>query len=208
VQLPIAPDEASKLVTLIEAGLAADMLLLSGGVSMGKFDLVEQELRSLGAEFLFTGVLIQPGRPVVFGEVKTRPEVKASEGANNFRATDPAVTVFEKKTPFFGLPGNPISAMVTFDLFARPVLQALSGAVPVRLPTAKARLRKDFKANTGLTRFIPAILEGGLSDPEVEAIAWQGSGDVLASARANCYLVVPPDRALLAAGEMVSVVLR
>ncbi len=217
VQLPIAPDEASKLVTLMETGLAADMLLLSGGVSMGKFDLVEQEITSLGAEFFFTGVLIQPGRPVVFGEVKrsgenngksdARPHSQA-EGAGNLGASHPAETALEKKTPFFGLPGNPISAMVTFDLFARPVLEALSGAVPVRLPTAKARLRKDFKAKTGLTRFIPAILEGGLSDPEVEAIAWQGSGDVLASARANCYLVVPPDRALLAAGEMVSVVLR
>ncbi len=216
-QLPLAPDEAGKLTALVKAGLAADMLLLSGGVSMGKFDLVEQALKSVGAEFFFTGVLIQPGKPVVFGEVKTENETKSSEEnktqADASRHGEPqsldhAETAFGKKIPLFGFPGNPVSVMVTFDLFARPVLQALGGAVPVRLSTAKARLRKDFKAKTGLTRFIPAILEGGLSDPEVEAIAWQGSGDLLASARANCYLVVPPDRAQLAAGEMVSVVVR
>ncbi|MCU1219975.1 MAG: moeA, partial [Candidatus Angelobacter sp.] len=69
VQLPIAPDEEGKLTELIQEGLKADMLLLSGGVSMGKFDLVEQALKSLGAQFFFTGALIQPGKPVVFGEV-------------------------------------------------------------------------------------------------------------------------------------------
>ncbi len=186
MRLPVAPDEEDKLIALIQAGLSADMLLLSGGVSMGKFDLVEQALKSLGAEFFFTGALIQPGRPVVFGEVKVQ----------------------RRRVPFFGLPGNPISTMVTFDLFARPVLEALGGAVPARLPSAKARLRKAVKAKTGLTRFLPAILEGGLDDPEVEAIAWQGSGDLLASARANCYLVVSPDRDSIAAGEMVTVVMR
>jgi len=168
---------------------------------------VEQALKSVGAEFFFTGALIQPGRPVVFGEVRTVSETKAGEAeeGNHHPANEAEAG---KKVPIFGFPGNPVSMMVTFDLFARPVLQALGGAVPVRLSTAKARLRADYKTNKGLTRFIPAILEGGLSDPEVEAIAWQGSGDLLASARANCYLVVPPDRAQLTAGEMVSIVVR
>jgi molybdopterin molybdotransferase len=98
--------------------------------------------------------------------------------------------------------------MVTFDLFARPLLQALSGAAPSRLPTAKARLKNDFKTKTGLTRFLPALLEGELENPEVAVIPWQGSGDLLASARANCYLVVLPDRESIAAGEMVSILLR
>lgn len=187
MRLPAAPDEPRKLTFLIQAGLESDMLLVSGGVSMGKFDLVEQALKKLGAELFFTGALIQPGRPVVFGEVKK------SGG---------------KTVPFFGLPGNPVSTMVCFDLFARPVLQALSGAEPARLPSARARLQKEVKTKTGLTRFLPAILEGGLNDPHVAAIAWQGSGDVLASARANCYLVVPPDRDTIAAGEMVTVLMR
>jgi molybdopterin molybdotransferase len=182
VQLPIAPDEEGKLTELIQEGLNADMLLLSGGVSMGKFDLVEQALKALGAKFFFTGATIQPGKPVVFGEVGT--------------------------IPFFGLPGNPVSVMVTFELFARQMMEALSGAQPERLKSAKAKLKKDFKTKTGLTRFLPARLEGALDDPEVEVVPWQGSGDMLAAARANCYLVVPPDREKLAKGEMVTVVLR
>lgn len=182
VQLPIAPDEEGKLTELIQEGLKADMLLLSGGVSMGKFDLVEQALKSLGARFFFTGALIQPGKPVVFGEAGS--------------------------VPFFGLPGNPVSVMVTFELFARQVVEALSGVEPERLKSAKATLKKDFKTKTGLTRFLPARLDGGLEDPEVEVVPWQGSGDMLAAARANCYLVVPPDREKLAKGEMVTVVMR
>jgi molybdopterin molybdotransferase len=182
VQLPIAPDEESKLTELIHEGLKADMLLLSGGVSMGKFDLVEQALKSLGAKFFFTGALIQPGKPVVFGEVGS--------------------------IPFFGLPGNPVSVMVTFELFARQMVEALSGAEPERLQSAKAKLRKEFKTKTGLTRFLPARLNGALDDPEVEVVPWQGSGDMLAAARATCYLVVPSDREKLAKGEMVTVVLR
>ncbi|HEY2115534.1 MAG TPA: gephyrin-like molybdotransferase Glp [Candidatus Angelobacter sp.] len=182
VQLPIAPDEEGKLTELIQEGLKADMLLLSGGVSMGKFDLVENALKNLGAQFFFTGALIQPGKPVVFGEVGP--------------------------VPFFGLPGNPVSVMVTFELFARQMVEALSGAVPSRLKSASARLKKDFKTKTGLTRFLPAILDGGLYDPEVEVVLWQGSGDMLAAAQANCYLVVPPDREKLAKGEMVTVVMR
>ena len=182
VQLPIAPDEEGKLTELIQEGLKADMLLLSGGVSMGKFDLVEQALKSLGAQFFFTGALIQPGKPVVFGEVSG--------------------------VPFFGLPGNPVSVMVTFELFARQLVEALSGAEPSPLKSAKARLKRDFKTKTGLTRFLPAMLDGELYDPEVEVVPWQGSGDMLAAARANCYLVVPPDREKLAMGEMVTLVMR
>jgi molybdopterin molybdotransferase len=182
VQLPIAPDEEGKLTELIQEGLKADMLLLSGGVSMGKFDLVEQALKSLGAKFFFTGALIQPGKPVVFGEVGS--------------------------IPFFGLPGNPVSVMVTFELFARQMVEALSGAEAERLQSAKAKLKKEFKTKTGLTRFLPARLDGGFDDPEVEVVPWQGSGDMLAAAQANCYLVVPPDREKLAKGEMVTVMLR
>jgi molybdopterin molybdotransferase len=182
LQLPIARDEAGKLTELIQEGLKADMLLLSGGVSMGKFDLVEQALQSLGAQFFFTGALIQPGKPVVFGAVGS--------------------------VAFFGLPGNPVSVMVTFELFARQVVEALSGAEPSRLKSAHAKLKKDFKTKTGLTRFLPASLSGGLYDAELEVVQWQGSGDMLAAARANCYLVVPPDREKLAKGEMVTVVLR
>ena len=180
VQLPIAADEEGKLTELVQQGLKADMLLLSGGVSMGKFDLVELVLKKLGAEFLFTGAMIQPGKSVVFGIVKD--------------------------TPFFGLPGNPVSVMVTFDLFARQMAEALGGAEPSRPKSARARLKREFKTKTGLTRFLPARIDGGLYDSAVEPIPWQGSGDLLAASCANCYLVVPPDREKLAEGEMVTVI--
>lgn len=210
MRLPVAPDEPRKLTTLLHAGLAADMLLVSGGVSAGKFDLVEPVLKNLGAEFFFTGALIQPGRPVVFGELRFD---SGGNGSNKSRATgDPGgLDRFRARRtviPFFGLPGNPVSTMVTFDLFVRPVLDALGGATPARLALAKARLKKDFKTKTGLTRFLPAILDGGVDDPQVEIVPWQGSGDLLAAARANCYLVVPPDRESIAAGDMVSVLVR
>ncbi len=187
LQLPVAPDEEGKLTTLIHAGLeTADLLLLSGGVSMGKFDLVEMVLAKLGAQFFFTGALIQPGRPVVFGEIRKGSRV----------------------VPFFGLPGNPVSVMTTFDLFVRPLLDAMGGAPPRRTPSVSARLKNSLRTKTGLTRFLPAILEGGLYDPAVEVVPWQGSGDLLAASRANCYLVVPPDRESIAEGELLTVVMR
>ena len=181
-RLPIAPDEAGRLRELIGEGLHTDLLLLTGGVSMGKYDLVEQVLGEFGAEFIFTGATIQPGRPVVFGRAG--------------------------KTYFFGLPGNPISTMVTFDLFVRPVLDALSGAVPTPLVFLQAKLKSDVKTKTGLTRFLPALLTGEFEGAEVEAVRWQGSGDIAANARANCYLVVPPERERISAGEMVSILPR
>jgi molybdopterin molybdotransferase len=187
LQLPVAPDEQRKLTTLIHAGLnGADLLLLSGGVSMGKYDLVEQALSELGAQFFFTGALIQPGRPVVFGEIKKN----------------------SRTIPFFGLPGNPVSVMTTFDLFVRPVIDGLSGAAPRPLLGGRARLNKTFKTKTGLTRFLPAILSGGLYEPAVELVPWQGSGDLVAAGKANCYLVVAPDRELIPEGELVTVVPR
>lgn len=187
VVLPIAPDEIERLRHLVQQGLACDLLLLSGGVSVGKYDLVEQVLSSLGAEFFFTGANIQPGRPVVFGRAPARPDALP--------------------TYFFGLPGNPVSTMVCFDLFARPMVEALAGATPRRMTFTQARLKSDVKVKTGLTRFLPALLSGEYERTEVELVKWQGSGDMAATAGANCYLVVPPDREKLAAGDLVSLLL-
>ena len=178
-QLPIAPDEAGALRRLLQQGLGSDLLLITGGVSVGKYDLVEQEVEKLGAEFVFTGVAIQPGRPAVLGHVRA--------------------------VPFLGLPGNPVSTMVTFELFARPLVEALCGATPTPLRFLQAKLKTDFKTKTGLTRFLPARLSGEFENTQAEALKWQGSGDMAATATADCYLVVPPDRELLKAGELVSV---
>ncbi len=182
VRLAIAPDEPRRLRELIQEGLRSDLLLLTGGVSMGKYDLVEPVLEELRAEFFFTGAQIQPGRPVVFGKARDKY--------------------------FFGLPGNPVSTMVTFDLFVRPLLDGLSGARVAPLIFVQARLKTEFRTKTGLTRFLPARLEGEFERAEVDPVRWQGSGDIAANARANCYLVVPADRDRLAAGETVSILLR
>jgi molybdopterin molybdotransferase len=104
---------------------------------------------------------------------------------------------------FFGLPGNPVSTMVTFLLFANTMLARLAGE-PARGPRfAQAQLAREVRVKTGLTRFLPA----GLDDLKVEPLTWQGSGDLAATSRSNCFLMVPPDRPLLAAGETVTILL-
>ena len=182
VMLPVAPDQPARLRELILDGLDSDLLLLAGGVSMGKYDYVEQVLSELGAEFFFTGAQIQPGRPIVFGRVQGKY--------------------------FFGLPGNPVSTMVTFELFVLPMLEALSGRHPRKLVFLHGRLKTPVRTKTGLKRFLPAILSGEFEQVEVELAGWQGSGDIASTARANCYVVTPPDREKIDAGEWVPVLLR
>jgi molybdopterin molybdotransferase len=191
VLLPIAPDEPQRLRTLIEEGLKTDLLLMTGGVSMGRYDLVEQVLEELKAEFFFTGAKIQPGRPVVFG--------KCGAGAPASKNTG---------TYFFGLPGNPVSTMVTFELFARPILEALAGVLPRTLQFTYAKLKSEIRVKPGLKRFLPAILSGEFEASQVELVPWQGSGDIAATARANCYIVIPPDREFITSGEFVPIMLR
>jgi molybdopterin molybdotransferase len=199
VLLPVAPDEPQGLRRLVLQGLQWDLLLLTGGVSMGRYDLVEQVLAEMHAEFFFTGAKIQPGRPVVFGQC----------GAGAPSATSgPVPTREEPATYFFGLPGNPVSTMVTFELFARPMLEALAGQSQRKLAFLHARLKAEICVKTGLKRFLPAILSGEFENSEVERVAWQGSGDIAATARANCYIVIPPDRERIAAGEWVAVMMR
>lgn len=198
VLLPIASDEPERLRELIEEGFESDLLLLTGGVSMGKYDLVEQVLGQFQAEFFFTGAQIQPGRPVVFGRIPCGAGAPACEGA----------AVPSDHTYFFGLPGNPISTMVTFELFARPVVEALAGMTPRKLIFLHAKLKSEIKTKPGLKRFLPAILSGQFEHVEVELVRWQGSGDIAATAAANCYIVIPPDRERIDPGEWVPVLMR
>jgi molybdopterin molybdotransferase len=204
VRLPTAPDEAHRLRELIEEGLVCDLLLLTGGVSMGKYDLVEQALAELKGEFYFTGAKIQPGRPIVFGSCGADTPARADR---LFAADTRTGVSAPHKKYFFGLPGNPVSTMVTFKLFAQPMIAALSGANPQPLIFLKARLKSEIRTKTGLKRFLPAVLSGEFEDAEVELAAWQGSGDIAALARANCLLVIPHNREQIAAGEWVSLLM-
>jgi molybdopterin molybdotransferase len=219
VLLPIAPDEPERLRELIADGFETDLLLLTGGVSMGKYDLVEQALAEFDAEFFFTGAQIQPGRPVVFGRVPCGAGAPAREGerhtsgGHGFSRADKIAKESEALAPdshtyFFGLPGNPVSTMVTFELFARPVLEALAGMTPRKLVFLHAKLKSEIKTKPGLKRFLPALLSGEFEQAEVELVRWQGSGDIAATAAANCYIVIPPDRERIAAGEWMSILMR
>jgi molybdopterin molybdotransferase len=176
--LPIAPDRQDATRALVERGLESDLLLLSGGVSAGRYDVVELALADLGAEFFFDRVKIQPGQPVVFGRAREKF--------------------------FFGLPGNPGSTMVTFEIFARAALDLLSGASEAPLPMGRARLTQPFRHKPGLTRFLPARVECG----EVTPLPWQGSGDVPSLCRANAFLIADADRPEYAAGETIPIIFK
>jgi molybdopterin molybdotransferase len=205
VRLAIAPDERGRLRALIEEGLGCDLLLLTGGVSMGKYDLVEQVLGELKAEFYFTGAEIQPGRPVVFGSCRADTPVRSD--CASAAGTRTGVSAPHKRY-FFGLPGNPVSTMVTFELFARPMIEALAGMTARPLVFVRVRLKSEIRTKTGLRRFLPAVLSGEFENAEVELARWQGSGDIAALARANCYVVILPERERIEAGEWVSLLMR
>jgi len=178
----IAPDSREALGRLIENGLACDLLVLSGGISVGKYDFVAEVLTGLGAEFFIQGVAIRPGKPLAFGRVRERF--------------------------FFALPGNPVSTFVTLELFVRPAIACLGGAAFEQPVYLKARLGAPVRPPTGLTTFIPARVtrsEACSNEPVVNLVGWQGSGDLVGLAEANCFLVAHPHQTDLGPGDWVDV---
>ncbi len=182
-RLAIARDVREDVRARVAEGRMGDLMILSGGVSMGEYDLVEEVLEEFGAEFFFTGVKMQPGKPVVFGRLPAREA--------------------EPECYFFGLPGNPISTQVTFHCFAETFLRALGGEASPQPRWAQATLAEAVGGRPGLTRLLPARMDG----VEVRLVGWQGSGDLAANARANCYAELLPGRSY-APGEVVRVLLR
>lgn len=188
VRMPIVRDHTEDLEAALREARSCDLIVFSGGVSMGKFDLVEGVLEAAVARTIFTGVRMQPGKPVVFGVL----------GASASTA----------ETFFFGLPGNPVSTQVTFLCFVRPLLRALCGNRS-RMPLfVQATLSEAAPGRPGLTRLLPAVLTSEVLRPSVRVVPWQGSGDLGANARANGYVVLPPERERFAVGEIVTVLLR
>jgi molybdopterin molybdotransferase len=190
--LPTAADNAQALDEALAQAAEADLLVISGGVSAGKFDLVEPALARMGARFHFTGVRIQPGKPAVFGELPRSAGSRA--------------------LPFFGLPGNPVSSAVTFLLFAAPVLAALAASRESYPRFALARLVPpvDRHGKPGLTRFLPAFCDFGVEagqPPQVSFVRWHGSGDLTALARSNCFLVAPEEDCEFDPGSLVHILL-
>ncbi len=182
-RLAIARDVRAEVRERVMQGRMCDLMILSGGVSMGEYDLVEEVLEEFGAEFFFTGVKMQPGKPVVFGRLPAREA--------------------HPECYFFGLPGNPISTQVTFHCFAEIFLRALGGELNPQPKWAQATLTEEVGGRPGLTRLLPARMAG----VGVRLVGWQGSGDLAANARANCYAELLPGRSY-APGEVVRVLLR
>jgi molybdopterin molybdotransferase len=178
--LPVAGDTKQALLPLLQRGLEHDLLLVSGGVSAGKYDLVKPALRELGVDFRFERVRVQPGQPTAFGT------------GNN--------------KPVFGLPGNPGSTLITYQLFARPALELLGGLSDPLLPLLWARFEAPFRHKIGLTRFLPARLSN--DGRELRHIPWQGSSDIPALAQANAFLVADHDHEHWQVGDTIRVMLK
>jgi molybdopterin molybdotransferase len=179
--LGVASDTPASIREHVERGLAADVLLLSGGVSAGRFDLVETVLKELGVRILVDAVALKPGKPLVFG-------------------------VSEHGKLVFGLPGNPVSTMVTFELFVRCALARMEGALDPERRNLRARLLGPL-SNRGQRR---AYLPGWVrpeSDGELSArpIPTRGSADIVAFSKSNALLIVPENAERLEAGEWVRV---
>lgn len=183
-RLAFVRDDPRRLGAAISRGLAAEVLFISGGISMGRFDFVEQVLEEQGVRRLVTSVAIRPGKPFVFG-VAEAGGVRAGRG-----------------TLVFGLPGNPVSALTTFEVFARPALDRLEGMADPGQPRLRVRLLSPVSKRGPRRGFLPARVTAA-EDGELLAhpVRSQGSADIAAVALANALLIVPEERGEVGAGE-------
>jgi len=179
VSLGVAPDRLEATVAALEPGLAADALIVTGGVSAGVFDLVEDAFAHFGIEVVFDRVAVKPGAPLVFG--------RRGGGL------------------VFGLPGNPVSAQVTFELFARPALLRLQGARSTARPRLEAELGGPLRNGSRRRAHLPVRLVLDRGRVVAEPIPSRGSADLVAHARADGLAVLEADRVAASAGERVSV---
>jgi molybdopterin molybdotransferase len=179
--LGIARDDKEELYRKMHAGLERDVLIITGGVSMGEYDFVQEVFRELGLEILFSKVAIKPGKPTVFA-----------------RRGDRLV---------FGLPGNPISALVTFECFVRPALGRLCGMKSPELPRMMGELLADMKQSPGRMAFLPAWVFWEEDGWKVEPLAWKSSADIIGFTQANATFIFPKNRDSLSRGEIVELML-
>lgn len=181
-RLPLAVDDTEGLKRQIaEAAARTDMLVTSGGVSMGVYDFTKAALRELGAEIFFERVSLRPGKPTVFARLGD--------------------------TLVFGLPGNPVSVTVTFNLFARTALRAMQGAKEPALKEETAVLARDLKGSIERESYLPAVLRtDGKGALMAEPLQWGGSSDFVAFARATALIDVPAGVKMIEAGDRVTIV--
>lgn len=183
IELGIARDERGALRERIAAGLQADVLVLSGGVSAGVLDLVPELLAELGVRKVFHKVSVKPGKPLWFGVLDRG----------------------ETQTLVFGLPGNPVSSLVCFELFVRPALARLAGRLFSGLSTVRARLTSEFVQRGDREAYHPACLAEPPEGATVEPLRWKGSADLRALSTANALIRFPSGDRTFGAGEQVCV---
>jgi molybdopterin biosynthesis enzyme len=180
--LPLAVDDTEELKRQITGAAArSDVLITSGGVSMGVYDFTKAALKELGAEIFFERVSLRPGKPTVFGRLG--------------------------HTLLFGLPGNPVSVAVTFNLFARTALRAMQGAKEPALKEETAVLVRDLWGSIERESYLPAVLStDGQGTLLAEPLKWGGSSDFVAFARATALIDVPAGVKIIKAGTPVKIV--
>jgi molybdopterin molybdotransferase len=183
VDLGYCGDERAALAERIERGLASDILVLSGGVSAGVLDLVPSVLEELGVVKIFHKVNLKPGKPLWFG--------RRSSG--------------NRQTLVFGLPGNPVSSLVCFELFVRPAIRRLAGHSEVSLPQLSARLSADFTQRADRPTYFPGRLEQRGDERLIIPLSWKGSGDLRTLLDANALAFFPAGEHVFQVGSMVDV---
>jgi molybdopterin molybdotransferase len=182
-EIPTARDTHDDLTRSIAKGLEADVLVLSGGVSAGKFDLVPQVLAELGVEQVFHKIALRPGKPLWFG---TKPDGS-------------------RTTLVFGLPGNPVSSLVCFELFVRPAVASLSGQGFKQLKFVTAPISHDYNHSGGRAACLPARLDQNSTGTRVSILPWQGSADLATLAKANGLVRLPAENRRFSAGTPLQV---
>lgn len=176
----IAPDEPVEYERQLRGVTGCDLLLTTGGVSVGAFDFTRDVLRSLGAELHLWRVRMRPGAPLGFGTLGDMP--------------------------WLGLPGNPVSTMVTFELFARPLLRRMRGEARIFQHAITVRSRDEITLAAPLTHFMRATLEWSEDGPWARLTGPQGSGLLTSMARADALMVIPAERTIIRRGDAVKAI--
>src|SRR5205085_5071309 len=181
-RLPLAGDDTEELKRAMrEAAETCDVLITSGGVSMGVYDFTKAALKELGAEIFFERVALRPGKPTVFARLGN--------------------------ALVFGLPGNPVSVAVTFNLFARTALRAMQGATHTTLDVDHAVLARDLKGSIDRESYLPAVLRTDEKGTLLaEPLKWGGSSDFVAFAKATALINVPAGAGRINQGETIRIV--
>jgi len=183
ISLRVGHDNEAELRAQIEQGLEADILVLSGGVSAGVRDLVPPTLKSLGVQEVFHKVRLKPGKPIWFG-------VRDVDG---------------KRTLVFGLPGNPVSSLVCFELFVRPAIRAMSAMEP-NVETMPVRLASPFMQKGNRPVYFPGTLHREEGRLFATPVAWKGSADMLTVCSADCLIFFPAEAREFGIGEKMTAI--